>query len=343
MKNEKYKQIKRTYSSRNKPTSIPYTVYLNKIRSGIIEPVYILFGADHPGKDEFINELKLTDDYKIEVFDIPENETVKNERFNTFVATLFTPPLWGDKLLLVLKNFQNLPSAKQEDMLTCLSTLTKDYFAKVVVDSKYEKELNDVFAKYALPLMNFYAPDERNLIQYVYQMVSALGLVIDTESAKLLFDLVGTEFAIIQQELEKIKTYLGNKTRITQDIVLNACGFSKESSIEELIRTTFNRNRSLSLSNLFRLQQDRTFPSIVVSSLANAGLSLLQVKLGANRYMLNSGVKRFEALERQSNLWKQEELEKLLLKLAEIDKKIKTGYPEPYVLIENLLVRTGRN
>lgn len=343
MRNSKYRVIKRIDSKENKPTSIPYTVYLSKIRSGIIEPVYILFGADHPGKDEFINELKQVGDYKLEIFDIPENETIKNERFNSFIIKLFTPSLWGDKLLLILKNFQNLSSTKQKDVLTRIADLPKDYFAKVVIESKYDSALISMFSDCKLALMNFYAPDERMLIQYVYQMASALGLVIDTESVKLLFDLVGTEFATIQQELEKIKIYLGSKTRITQDVVFNACGFSKESSIEELIKTTFNRNRLLSLSNLYQLQKDRTFPSIIVSSLANTGMALLQVKLGANRHMLNSGVKRFGALEQQSSLWKQEELEKLLLKLAEIDKKIKTGYPEPYVLIENLLVRTGRN
>jgi DNA polymerase III delta subunit len=191
--------------------------------------------------------------------------------------------------------------------------------------------------------MNFYAPDERVLVQYIYEMAKALGLVIDSESAKLLMDLIGTDFAAIHQELEKIKTFLGTKTRITTDTVLISCGFSKESSIEDLIKETFNRNRIMSLSNLYRLQKDRTFPSIIISSLANSGLALLQVKLGASMKMLKIGQKRFDLLVRQNCLWEQEELEKFISALARIDKKIKTGYPEPYVMLEVLLAKSGKD
>jgi DNA polymerase-3 subunit delta len=333
-----------TYTaSTSKPVSVPYTFYLQQIRSGKIEPVYILFGADHPGKQEFINELKTTDDYKFETFILTENESSRNERLNAFLSKAFTPSLWGEKMLLVLMNFQNLPAKQQKEVLDRMATIPNNYFAKVIIDSQFDKSLPELFQNYKFSLMNFYQPDERILGQYVSDMAKELGLVIDSEATKSLFDMIGTDFALIKQELEKIKTYLGDKTRITQDVILNTCGFSKESSIEELIKMTFNRNRTMSLSNLYQLQKDRIYPSIVVISLANTGMALLQVKLGANMKMVNMGVKRFAVLERQSNFWKQEELEKFILALARIDKKIKTGYPEPYVLLEVLLMKSGRN
>lgn len=347
MKSDKYKKFNKNYSSKSSSTSVPYTVYLNKIRSGIFEPVYILFGckegADHPGKDEFISELKSTDKYTVETFQIPENEKLQKEKVNDFLSKAFAPSLWGDKMLLVLKDFQNLTTAKQKEVLDRMITIPKNYFATIVIESKYHSATHKLLNEYNFALMNFYAPDERVLVQYIYEMAKALGLVIDSESAKLLMDLIGADFAAIHQELEKIKTFLGTKTRITTDTVLNSCGFSKESSIEDLIKETFNRNRLMSLSNLYRLQKDRTFPSIIISSLANTALSLLQIKLGANQKMLNLGVKRFEFLVRQSNLWKQEELEKFILTLARIDKKIKTGYHEPYVMLEVLLAKSGKD
>jgi len=343
MKSDKYKKFSKNYPSKSSSTSVPYTVYLNKIRSGIFEPVYILFGADHPGKDEFISELKSTDKYTAETFQLPDNEKFQKEKVNDFLSKVFAPSFWGDKMLLVLKDFQNLSGTKQKDILDRITTLPKDYFAKVVIESKYRKDLASLFEEYKLPVMNFYAPDERVLVQYIYEMAKALGLVIDSESAKLLMDLIGTNFAAIHQELEKIKIFLGTKTRITTDTVLNSCGFSKESSIEDLIKETFNRNRIMSLSNLYRLQKDRTFPSIIISSLANTGLALLQVKLGANMKMLKIGQKRFELLVRQSSFWRTEELEKFILALARIDKKIKTGYPEPFVMLEVLLAKSGKD
>jgi len=337
-----YKRATYTQPS-NKPKSIDYTVYLNQIRSGKIEPVYVLFGADHPGKEEFINELKSIDDFKFEMFVLTETESSRNERLNAFMAKVFTPSLWGDKMLLVLKEFQNLKQEQRKQVLDKLATIPTGYFATTVIESKFDKPLLDLLGEYKFAIMNFYPPDERILGYYVSEMAKNLGLVIDSESIKLLFDLIGTDLSLIKPELEKIKTYLGAETRISQAVVLNACGFSKESSIDNLVKTTFNRNRTLSLSNLYQLQKIRTYPSKVIVSLANTGMNLLQIKLGANMKNVSLGAKKFGILVRQGSLWDEKELEKFILALARIDKKIKTGYPEPYVLLENLLVRSGRN
>jgi DNA polymerase-3 subunit delta len=346
MKNDKYKRFTKKTSSKSSPTSIPYTVYLNKIRSGVVESVYILFGADHPGKNEFINELKLTNDCKLETFVIAENEKLQKDIVNTFLSKAFTSSLWGDKMILVLYDFQNLLRTQQKEILDRITTIPKNYFANIVIESKYRKDIQTLLNECNFAVMNFYAPDERILIQYIYEMAKAIGLVIDTESSKILLDMIGNDFVVINQELEKVKTFLGDKTRITPDIILYACGFSKESSIEDLLHATFDRNLNKSLSNLFRLRNDRVFPSIIVSSMANTCFQLLQIKLGAGQKSIGSGKigqKRFGALENQSRSWTSKELTNFLLELAKIDKKIKTGYPEPFVLIESLLVKSGKD
>jgi DNA polymerase III delta subunit len=327
-----------------KPTSIPYTVYLQQIRTGKILPVYVLFGAEHPGKEEIVNELKNADKYSVELFQMPETETGRKERISSFLSRVFAQSLWGDKLLLILRNFENLSLTQQKDILTQISTLPVNYFATVVIDCKFSGDSQSLFKEYNnIAVLNFYAPDQRMIIQYISELANNLGLVIDSESAKILLDLIGTDFATINLELEKIKIYLGDKTRITPDIVLVSCGFSKESSVEELTSATFQRNRKSSISNLYRLQKDHEIPVIIVSRLSNTGFQILQIKLGASREDLHVFVNRFKSLLNQSQIWTAKELTNFILELAKIDKKIKTGYPEPYVLLGNLLIRTGKD
>jgi len=333
---------------------VPYTAYLSKIRSGIIEPVYILFGQEHPGKNEFIAELKTTDDYKVEEFAMPDTTAMVNETVNNFLSKVFTPSLWGDKMLLIVYDFQNIPVnpkkessiISQKQILDRLAKIPKDYFARIVIECKYSKALQEVFAKYELTLVNFFQPEQSVFVQHICEIAKSMGLVIDTESAKTLIDLIGTDFAAINQELQKLKTYLGSKTRITQDIVLDACGFSRESSIEDLVQSAYNRDAKRSITDLFRLHNDYVAPVMIVGYLANAGFQILQIALGAGRNSAGFeriGQKRFDALLRQSRSWQAKELSGFLLELSKIDKKIKTGYPEPYVLLESLLIKSGRN
>ncbi len=344
MKSYSKKRTRSQVSTGYKPASIPYAVYQQQIRAGKILPVYILFGADHPGKDEIINEIKTAEKYLIETFQIPETDAGKRERITSFLSRVFAQSLWGDKLLLIIRNFENLSLAQQKDILTQVATLPVNYFATVVIDCKFRGDSQSLFSEFSnIAVLNFYAPDQRMIIQYISELANNLGLIIDSESSKILLDLIGTDFATINLELEKIKIYLGDKTRITPDIVLVSCGFSKESSVEELTSATFQRNRTSSIANLYRLQKDREVPVYIVSWLSNTCFQLLQIKLGATREDLHVGVNRFKSLLIQSQIWTAKELTNFILELAKIDKKIKTGYPEPYVLLGNLLIRTGKD
>lgn len=345
-----YRRTKKSAQSSSKKSSyayIPHTVYIQKIRSGVIEPVYILLGTEHPGKNEFIAELKTTDDYKFEEFSMPESVTQTAEKVNDFLTKVFTPSLWGDKMLLIIYDFQNIAAKSQKDILNRLTTLPKNYFARVVLESKYSKALQMLFAEYNFTTINFFQPDERIIVHYIFEMAKSIGLVIDTEAAKMLIEMIGTDFNLINQELEKIKTYLGaEKPRITADTVLNACGYTKESSIDDLVNAVFWRDIKQSISNLYRLQNEYVMPVMIVGYLANAGFQILQIALGASQKAIgtgNLGLKRYEILTRQSRQWTSKELTSFLLELSKIDKKIKTGYSEPYVLLESLLIKSGRN
>jgi DNA polymerase III delta subunit len=346
MKNYQPRKYTRKTGYTSSSSYVPYTAHLNKIRSGIIEPVYILFGQEHPGKNEFIAELKTTDDYKIEEFAMPDTIAMVSETVNNFLSKVFTPSLWGDKLLLIIYDFQNIPTKTQKEILERLAKIPKDYFARIVVECKYSKALQELFAKYGLTLINFYQPEQSVFIQHICEMAKSMGLVIDTESVKTLIDLIGVDFATINQELEKIKTYLGTKTRITQDIVLYACGMTRESSVEDLVQSAYNRDTKQSITDLFRLHNDYVAPVMIVGYLANAGFQILQIALGASKNSAGFeriGQKRFDAMLRQSRNWQARELGGFLLELSKIDKKIKTGYPEPYVLLESLLIKSGKN
>ncbi len=340
---------KRTYQSTSASklsTNNDFLKYVHQIQTGRIETVYILFGADHPGKNDFINELKGSGEFKIEEYTMSEAISQNTEKVNDLLSKIFTLSLWGERSLFIIYDFQNLISKTQQDILDRLATLPQNYFATVVIESKYSKALQTLFNQYNFPVLNFFQPDEKRIIQFVMERAKNLGLIIEYNASKMLIDLIGNDYQAIQQELNKIKTYLGSETRVNVDTVLNACGLIKESSIDDLVNATYNRNLKQSLINLYRLKNDNIMPVMIVAYLANSGFQLLQIILGASQESIGEfgvGKLRFQALLKQSKHWSSKELTNFLLELSKIDKKIKTGYPEPYVLLENLIVRTTGN
>ncbi|MCX7784780.1 MAG: DNA polymerase III subunit delta [candidate division WOR-3 bacterium] len=336
------REVKSSVAHKN-PLNLPVEFFLRQIRAQKIAPVYILFGAEHPGKDEFVSILKSAGKFTLETIQINREDANKTDLLSEIIAKITTQSLWGDRILILIRDFQNLSPKYQQEILNRVKSLPMNYANTVVIESKYSREIGEMFNQCKLPLINFYELDTGGVHKYLHDIAKALGLLIDYDASKLLLDLVGTDFALLKSEIVKIKTFLGERHRITVDDVLSACGYTKESSLDDLINATFLRNKQDALSNLFQFKDDPKMPIIIVSSLANIAFQIMQVLLGTDTSTMGISKKRLVNLEKQSRLWTKEELSAFITELAEIDKQIKTGYPEPFVLLENLLVKTGKD
>ncbi|MEO0092098.1 MAG: DNA polymerase III subunit delta [candidate division WOR-3 bacterium] len=336
------REMKSTSVTKN-PLNLPMDFFLRQIRSQKIAPVYILFGADHPGKEEFISILKSAGKFILENIQINREDANRTELISDLIAKITTQSLWQERILIVIRDFQNLSLKNQQEVLNRVKNLPANYINTVVIESKYSKETAGLFNQLKLPLINFYEIDINSALQHLDRIAKDFGLLIDYEAGKLLIELIGTDFSLLKSEIAKIKTFLGERHRITVDDVLSACGYTKEVSIDDLINATFLRNKREALGNLFQFKDDPKMPVIIVSSLANIAFQIMQILLGVNPNTIGISKKRLANLEKQSRLWKREELSRFIIELAKIDKQIKTGYPEPFVLLENLLVKSGKD
>ncbi len=328
---------------RKNPLNLPIEYFLRQIQAQKIGPVYLLLGVDHPGKDDFISTLKSVGGFSLETVQINREDANKTELISDLVAKITTQSLWQERILIVIRDFQNLTLKNQQELLNRVKSLPMNHINTIVIESKYTKEIAELFNRSKLPLINFYELDVGGVQQHLNKIAQDFGLRIDYEASKLLIDLVGTDFSLLKSEIAKITIFVGDRQRITVDDVFAACGYTKEGSIDDLINATFFRNIKEALGNLFQFKDDKKMPVIIVNSLANIAFQIMQVLLGGDLSTKGISKKRLANFEKQSQLWQRDELSEFIMELAQIDKQIKSGYPEPFVLLENLLVKSGKD
>jgi DNA polymerase III delta subunit len=320
-------------------SSIQFRIYFQELKHKKIQPAYILFGKEHPAKYEFIQYLKQVGNFQ-RIEELSIGGSVTNEKINDFLALATAPSFWTDRYLLLITDFQNLSCDKQKRILDEVVKLPQGHFATVVIESKFDLEVQALISGYRLATLNFSDPDESTEIMQIIKMAKELGLTIDYDGALLLKELVGNNYSNIHQELVKIKTYLGTEEKITSDVILKTCGYSKESSIEDFLQALFNRSGKEALQNLEGLMYDKVHPSILVSSLANQALRLLLIK--SSKTLSGYSRRFYKKLLPLSDKWRASELVWFLSELSRIDRYIKTGYTDPYLLLDTLVVRASK-
>ncbi|MEO0132769.1 MAG: DNA polymerase III subunit delta [candidate division WOR-3 bacterium] len=323
-------------------SQVSYYTYLQKLKAGVIYPAYFLFGSEHPAKYEFIEELKKVGSYQ-KVSELACATSVSEAKLNEFLADFYMRSLWAERRLLLVTDFQNLTTSAQKKLLELAKTLNAQSLITLVIESKYDSAVKALVEKYSIAVLNFYEADETTQIHQIIKMARDLGLTMDYDAARMLLELIGDNYYNLTQELNKIKVYLGSKTKVTQDTIFAISGLSKESSIEDFLTACLTRKLKESLVNFSRLRLDQIHPSVIISSLVRRILEVLLVKLSKSPESLSFSKSRLNKLLEYQRYWATNELTWFLDELFKIDRAIKSGYTNSYILLEELLVRTSKN
>jgi DNA polymerase-3 subunit delta len=107
------------------------------------------------------------------------------------------------------------------------------------------------------------------LPDWIVHRVGKRGGTIDAETAKLLAAYVGSSLRDIDNELDKLFLYIGERTVITQNDVAAVVGFSREYSVFELQNAIGRRDARRSVEILERMLEANEPVPLILSSLTN--------------------------------------------------------------------------
>jgi DNA polymerase III delta subunit len=343
-----------------------YSFLLNqKITENTVVPCYFFHGEETFLAYQFINELKsalLSDEvqeYNVERFNLDEKSWAEVIDLARTIPFFLSP--W--RIIVV-----EVSTGKKESLSSQEQRILEDYFTSlssrtvmVIIFSGKIRKTSSLFKYFSsLPstivLIKELRPlKERALYAWMGKKFLSKGKTADPEAMRRLEELVGNDLRRISNEMEKLMTYVGEKSVIELDDVNQISGWVKtffEWEISDsLARADFGQCLIV-LNNLFK---EGIKPEYILGSVVRFFRDILQAKLLVKEKDVDkkaifkelrpqihekfgnfytTKLKEFFSLVERFSM---KDLNYVLTELEKVDLKIKTSGLNPKTLLESFL------
>lgn len=198
----------------------------------------------------------------------------------------------------------------------------------------------------------FTIPSGGVLHDWVRERASQHGAGITREADDLLATSVGPNLRQLDQELAKLAAHGNYQRDIGEEDVRTLVHAAQQSDIFALVDSLGARQRQVALRRLHELLADRQNELYLLTMIARQVRLILAAKELADEGRMGIDAvqrelklsRRFiaEKLVNQARMFRMEELEALLRRVAEVDQAIKTGQIEGPLALEMLIVESCR-
>jgi DNA polymerase-3 subunit delta len=263
------------------------------------------------------------------------------------IARLSTVSMFGGKNLLMLQNVELWPKDQLKDI--------QDYVAKphpsacLVLTAGRKKGLEKLEAAIASgsgATVEFVSPSEREAPKWLQERAKLHGKRLGPQAASLLVEHVGVDLLRLEQELEKLRLYTGERKTIDPEDVQEVVGLQRSYTIFELVRYVAGGQSSRAVASLRSLLLAGEAPLAILGLLTRQIRSLWQVKDGADRGLSIALIAQQTKLPpfvvkehaRQTAHFTEKELRRIHRKLRETDLTLKSSGTSPEMALESLIV-----
>ena len=335
------------------------------IKEETLIPCYFFYGEETFLAWEFVNELKETlispeiQDYSVERFNLEDNswaEIIDSAR----ALPIFISPC---RIIIV-----EVLKGKKESLSSRESSILKDYFSSppsktviVIVFSGKIKKNTSLFKFFSslssavVSLKELRYLKEVALFAWMDKKFLSQGKTATSEAKIKLQELTGNDLRRVNNEIEKLITFVGEKKVIELDDVNQVCGwvnvFSEWEIADSLGKVDFERSLIV-LNNLFK---EGVKPEYILGSMAKFFRDIFLAKLLLKEksldrkaifkelrphihekfgYFYTAKFKEFFSLVEKFSM---RDLSRVLAELEEVDLKIKTTSLTPQTLLESFL------
>jgi DNA polymerase-3 subunit delta len=188
------------------------------------------------------------------------------------------------------------------------------------------------------------------LNRWIAQRVEEKGGRIERAALNALAAFVGSNLRLLDQEIDKLLTYVGPERAVTEQDVQLLVSYAQEANIFDMVDALGKRDTRRAMELMEQLLEGGRHPLYLLSMITRQFRILIQVKelqtkgtspqdiralLGLHPYVLDK-------TRRQAGNFSIEQLEAIYRQLHELDAAVKSGQMEP-VLALNLFVTEVRS
>jgi DNA polymerase III subunit delta len=315
------------------------------LKRGEFSPLYLFHGDEDLLIDETIGTIisRALDEsarsFNLDILGGPETDA------RTVLALVSAYPMMSERRVVVIRDCEKLPGRDQmvpyfEQPLA--STILVLVTRKPDNRQKYFKALQP-----SAVVVEFRQLYENEIPGWIGKRITAQGKTASQEVCQLLGTYLGRSLREIQQEIDKLFLFVGERQTITVDDVTAVVGNSRNANIFELQRAigTGDLGRSLSVVSQMIASGESAVGMIVMLSRYIQKLWLLQehMKSISNEFQLASALGVSPAFIREyigaARRYSSAHLESCFSALVEADSALKSGGPDPALIMTILIYR----
>jgi DNA polymerase III delta subunit len=273
--------------------------------------IFIIIGSNAYINDK-INEILNNSDVELITF---FGDEFDREEYFSFI---FTPSLFFDFKVAIIKNAE-----KYNDIIEIIKESTKENNNKKIIcfPPESEKILNNLKETKNITLFKEEKKTYKDQINEVIKRFKQINVNISQDDAREIYEMLGRNIELIQNEIEKLSLYCYNKTSPTKEEIFNIINISQYNVAFKFIDAICNKNKREVIRLYEQLKESHTNMNMLFYMLVKQVKDILLYKISPS--FVTGQTFMIEKISKAAKLWSMVELKKIFEKLLNCDYYLK--------------------
>jgi DNA polymerase-3 subunit delta len=323
-----------------------YPTFLKETEKGVFSPLYLFYGEETFLIDEALERIyhSLIDpdskDFNYRVVYADEEEPV------SVIDEAKTVPFMGEKKLIIIKNINKLK--KNHDILIdyCLHPCSSTCLVFTATEIDKRKKLFQTLLKNG-NVVRFDPLPREGIGLWIKKRLKEEQMEISDEAVAYLIDFIGSDLQTISNEMEKLVSFAGKRSRVDVEDMETVTGDIQIRSVFELSSAIGWKKKEEALRLINKIFLQGEVPYKILGLIGYQFRSILLAKFFSEKgYHLSKISKEMgipvsflrEYIE-EGKSYRFDELKGFFGKLLDIDYKIKSSRLYPKTVLESLILK----
>lgn len=319
-----------------------------RLESGEPAPVYVLMGeeafliqeATQLIKRRSVDEAAL--DFNCDVFDASETDA------SSVKDAVEMLPMMSRRRLVVFRGVDGLKDKEWEVLFPLFERPVDSSVFVLTCESLDKRKKSYKKLSEAAVTVELKRPYDSQLPDWIDYLAFNLNLKISREASQLLKQFVGSNLTELNNELRKLRDFLGERKQVEADDVLQAVSQTRVDRIFDLTDAIGRRDRATALHSLANLLDHGQSEIGVLAMITRHFRILSQLKdgqkdgLSGTRLSTKAGIPQFllNQYMAQIRLWDETKIQKTFAVLQDTDRALKSSSVPSHVWLENFVLKT---
>mgnify|MGYP001014097697 CR=1 FL=1 len=338
--------------------------------------IYTIFGEEEflreEAQNKILGSILKTEESKYN-FDSFDGET---SSLNKIIDVCRSYPMMSDYRYVLIKRFEKLFSGRQSKKIETNSPFSKylespSQTTILIINAEIDKikdlakltsnneltnaglnKLKDAKFPFNILLQKFGWIEfpkvyENEFPAWIEKKITSHGKKINRDASQILALQVRSSLRDLNSEIDKLILYVGDKKEITEDDIFQLSGTTKDYNVFELQKAIAQRNLSKSIFIINKIlavdRQEMLIITILVKffSLVFKLADIKKIMSDESLIAKEMGMLKWQIYDYMSaaNSYKPEEIDRILILLADTDFKLKSGFSDNIFIMQELITK----